>query len=275
MEPFPAFNRQRACRYGQMLYNTNDMYVGRSLELYGEFSEGEIDLFRQVIHPGNVVIEVGANIGSHTVFLAQQVGRNGLVVAFEPQRIVFQTLCANLALNSITNVVALHQAVGSQSGEIFVPQLDCLKENNFGGLSLGEYNKGEIVSVVQLDCANLPRCDFIKVDVEGMEEDVLRGAAGLIARFQPVMYVENDRQEKSDSLVRYIDSLGYRMAWHRPPLYNPQNFLGNAENIFCRRTGDTVIEIVSANMLCVPKASQIQLQGFPPVEVPPPPTPPG
>ena len=53
------------------------------------------------IQPGDVVIEVGANIGPHTVFLAQHVGPQGLVLAFEPQRILFQTLCANLALNSI------------------------------------------------------------------------------------------------------------------------------------------------------------------------------
>ncbi len=74
MNPFTVFNRQKACRYGQMLYNLNDQYIGRSLDLYGEFSEGEVDLFRQIVKPGQIVVEVGANLGAHTVFLARQVG---------------------------------------------------------------------------------------------------------------------------------------------------------------------------------------------------------
>ena len=89
-----------------MLYNFHDLYIGRSLDLYGEYSEGEIDLFGQIVQPGQVVVEVGANIGAHTVFLAHRSGPAARVLAFEPQRIVFQTLCANLALNSITNVDA-------------------------------------------------------------------------------------------------------------------------------------------------------------------------
>ncbi len=121
--PVP-FNRLKQCRHGQMLYNIHDMYIGRSLDLYGEFSEGEIDLFRQVVRPGAVVLEIGANIGSHTIFLAAQVGAGGAVLAFEPQRVVFQTLCANLALGSHSNVYAFQQAVGAAAGSIVVPSID-------------------------------------------------------------------------------------------------------------------------------------------------------
>jgi FkbM family methyltransferase len=261
----PPFNRQKTCRYGQMVYNPNDTYVGRSLELYGEFSEGEVDLFRQIVQPGQVVIEVGANIGAHTVFLARQVGVQGAVLAFEPQRIVFQTLCANIALNSLPNVAAFQQAVGERPGTIKVPELDWRHENNFGGLSLGEYTKGSDVPVVTLDSMGIARCDFIKVDVEGMEEQALRGARDLITRLKPILYVENDRFEKSDSLIRYIDSIGYKMYWHRPPYYSPKNFLGNSNDVFPN--------IVSLNMLCLRSDFDQQLHGFEPVQVPPPPLP--
>jgi FkbM family methyltransferase len=242
-----------------MLYNQHDIYVGRSLDLYGEFSEAETHLFRQILHPGDFVVEVGANIGAHTVFLAQLVGPTGSVMAFEPQRIVFQTLCGNLALNSITNVAAYQQAVGSQLGQIVVPKIDYARQGNFGGLALGGHNQGEVVTVVTLDSLNVRPCRFLKIDVEGMEKTVLQGAVRTIAQDKPLIYVENDRREKSDELIGFIDSLGYKMYWHRPRLFNPENFFGNAENVFAN--------IISLNMLCIPVDVPYDLTGFAPVEI--------
>src|SRR5262249_49184020 len=86
------FNHLRKCRHGYVLYNINDMYVGRSFDLYGEFSEEEALLFEQVSRPGDVVMDIGANIGAHTLVMAKRVGPTGKVLAFEPQRVVFQTL---------------------------------------------------------------------------------------------------------------------------------------------------------------------------------------
>lgn len=253
------FNRLKTCRYGQMLFNTHDAIIGRSLERYGEFSEGEVEMFRQMVRPGNVVVEIGANIGAHTVFFAQQVGPAGMVLAFEPQRIVFQTLCANVALNSLTNVHCFQEAVGAAPGTAIVPPIDYRQENNFGGLALGIYTEGESVPVVTIDSRRLARCHFIKIDVEGMEEEVLRGAVETIERHKPLLYVENDKEPKAASLIRYLDSIGYAMYWHQPPLFNPQNFFQNPENVFGR--------IVSINMVCVHRSKAANMQGFQPVEV--------
>jgi len=262
VQPFPAFNQLKQCRHGMMLYNMNDSYIGRSLDLYGEYSEGEIEIFQQGVRPGNTVIEVGANIGAHTVALAQLAGQDGMVLAFEPQRIVYQTLCANIAINSIPNVICLQHAVGAEPGELRVPLLDYSRECNFGGLSLGEFDIGERVPIVTLDSYNLANCHFIKCDVEGMEEQALRGAVNLISRCRPVLYVENDKEEKSDSLIRYIDSIGYRMYWHRPFYFSPKNFLNNPHDVFP--------SIASLNMLCIHKDFPQNLQGFEDVVVPPP-----
>src|SRR5262245_11408475 len=108
------FNHLSMCRYGAMLYNINDWPVGQSLDAYGGYGVGELHLFLQLICAGDTVVEVGANIGAHTVFLSRMVGETGKVYAFEPQRIVFQTLCANVALNSLTNVHCFHSAVGDR-----------------------------------------------------------------------------------------------------------------------------------------------------------------
>jgi len=255
-----SFNCLKDCRHGRMLFNQNDLYVGRSLDLYGEFSEGEVVIYRQVLRPGHIVLDVGANIGAHTLFFARQVGPSGKVFAFEPQRIVFQTLCANMALNSITNAWCLLEAAGSEAGVLIVPSLNYQQSGNFGGIALGSSSAGEPVPVVTIDSLNLPSCQLIKIDVEGMEETVLRGAVNTVARFKPILYVENDRPAKSESLIRYIDSLGYAMYWHLPRLYNPQNFLGNSLNVFG--------EIVSRNMLCFHRSVARHIEGFQPVQVP-------
>ncbi|HLQ46082.1 MAG TPA: FkbM family methyltransferase, partial [Planctomycetaceae bacterium] len=255
-----GFNRLTRAKHGLMLFNRHDMYIGRSIELYGEFSEGEVDLFRQVLRPGNVVIEAGANIGAHTLPLAKLVGEPGQVYAFEPQRVVFQTLCANLALNGLTNVFARCEAVGDAPGVITVPKLDYARTNNFGGLSLSQNGDGERVPVVTIDSLDLPRCNLLKADVEGMELNVLRGAAQTIAKFRPILYVENDRAEKSPALIEYLQSLGYVLYWHLPYLFNSQNDFQNPHNAF----GGTV----SVNMLGFHSSISTNITGLRRVEGP-------
>jgi FkbM family methyltransferase len=254
------FNRQKACRYGLMLYNVHDLYVGRSLDLYGEFSEGEIEVFRQLVREGDVVLDIGANLGAHTLFFARQVGAAGRVLAFEPQRVLFQMLCANVALNSLLNVWCYPHAVGAAPGAIAVPAIDYCRPNNFGGLSLEGDAGGERVPVVTLDGLDLPRCNLIKIDVEGMERAVLCGARDTLARFRPLLYVENDRADRSAELICLLDELDYTLYWHQPPLYNPNNYFGNPENVF----GNTI----SGNMLCIHRSAPICAQGFQAVEVP-------
>jgi FkbM family methyltransferase len=247
------FNHLRQCRHGVMLYNCNDTFVGKSLEYYGEWSEGEIDALRQIIRPGDVVVEAGANIGSHTLFFAQAVGPQGQVYAFEPQRLVFQTLCANMALNSLTNVHGRQAALGAQRGFINVPALNFAAINNFGGVRLGLHLPGEMVEVLTVDSLNLPACRLLKADVEGMELEVLQGAAATIDRLHPCLYLENDKPEKHQAILEFAARFGYAMYGHYPPMYNPQNYYGNSENVF-----DTM---VSGNLFCVHESSQVNVQG--------------
>jgi FkbM family methyltransferase len=247
-------NRLLRGRHGLTLYNKHDQYVGRSLELYGEFSQLEVELFAQVIRPGQFVVEAGANIGVHTVPLARLVGESGQVHAWEPQRVVFQALCANVALAGLTNVRCHHAAVGEIAGEIVIPPLDYRRANNFGGLGLGEFTQGEKVALVTIDSLKLPACHFLKADVEGMELAVLRGARATIEKFRPLLYVESDRPDKSTPLVRHIRELGYKLYWHRPPLFNPGNYFENQINAFG--------SVVSLNMLCIHASVKASISGL-------------
>ncbi len=249
----------RRCRHGTMMYLRQDMYVGRSFTEYGEYSEGEVEVFRQILQPGDVALDVGANLGAHTLPMAQLVGPTGAVHAFEPQRILVQILCANVALNELANVRALPFALGRAPGGTKVPALDYRGANNFGGISLGGAH-GEDVPVITLDQLGLARIKLIKVDVEGMEIDVLAGGKATLARCRPILYVENDRAEKAQALVTQLQEDGYRMWWHAPPLYNPANFLGNPHNVFGN--------VASLNMLCLPRESATTIQGMPEITSP-------
>jgi FkbM family methyltransferase len=242
-QPFPSFVELADCRYGRMLYPQHDQYVGRSFKEYGQFSQGEVEIFTYFIRPGAVVLDVGANIGAHTIPLAQLAGPGGAVVAFEPQPILHRILCANLVLNSIPNALTYAMALGNSQGTCLIPILDYSKFGNFGGVSMDVVEEGEPVPLGRLDDFHLERVDFIKLDVEGFESQVLEGAADTIHRCHPVMYVENDRAEKSADLIQRLFDMGYRLWWHTPALFSPDNFKANPENIFPN--------IVSINMVAV------------------------
>jgi FkbM family methyltransferase len=242
--------RLKPCRYGFMLYLVADQGIGRSLDRYGEFSEGEVELFRQLIQPGWTILEVGANLGAHTVFLAKATGPRGAVYAFEPRRTVFQMLCANVALNALGNVHARQVAVGRAAAAMTAARPDHAAASvppaagsvifvmpPPGGYSADDrldpaLPTGDRLPVIAIDSLDLPACDFIKVDAEGMEGDAIAGAEQTLRRFRPLLYVENSRQEKSASLIRQLLALDYRLYWHLPPLVNPQNYFEAGENIF-------------------------------------------
>lgn len=251
----PGYNCLVRAKYGHILYNRHDTYIGKAIEKYGEFSEGEVNLFRQICGKGDIVIDVGANIGAHTLVFSRLVGQQGRVHAFEPQRVVFQTLCANMAINSIENVECRQTALSSESSTTRIPDIRYDLPANHGGFKVGDYEKGMEIPVEPLDSLlDLSRLKLIKIDVEGMEYHVIQGARDTIARHTPFLYVENDKPRKSKVLIQLIQSLGYRLFWHLPGLFNPNNFARDPENIY----GD----IVSVNMLCVSKALNLNFEGF-------------
>jgi len=235
-----------------MAYNIGDTYIGRSFDLYGEYVEEETRMLDQLLRPGMIALDIGANIGAHTIFMARKVLPGGLVAAFEPQREVFQLLCANIALNALHNVHTHHVALGAEPDEIIVPFIDYEKSGNFGGLALGDHDKGETVPCRTVDDMNLRRCDVMKIDVEGMENEVIAGATQCIEKFRPALYVENDRRERSEELLSRLFDLNYRVFWHLPRLYNPGNFFDNDDNEFGN--------LISRNILCIPNERQITIE---------------
>jgi FkbM family methyltransferase len=219
------------CRHGRISYLTTDAYVGRSLDLYGEYCEGEVILFRNLLRPGDVAVDVGANIGAHTIPLAKMVGPTGRVHAFEPQARMFELLTENVGLNVLGNVEARQAALGAAPGTAKVPPIDYETLGNFGGVAVNGAD-GDDVPLVTIDSLELPSVRLIKIDVEGMEVDVLQGAAATIARHGPILYCEADDPENSIAVVTWLFEHAYRAWWHMPPMFNQQNFRANPVNVF-------------------------------------------
>jgi FkbM family methyltransferase len=212
------FNNVQNGKYGLVMYNINDQFIGQSVRNSGTWCDHEIQGLAKFIQPGDTVLDVGANIGTHTLAFARLVGPQGRVLAFEAQPLVYQSLVATMALNSLEGVRCHNVAVGATAGEIMIPLLNPRQENqNFGGMSLKTSHlpsfPQEKVRLLPLDDLALEACHLIKIDVEGMEEEVLQGAQKTIQRCAPFLYIEN-HEGKYNSFVRLLTQWGYKIYKH-------------------------------------------------------------
>ena len=233
--------------HGPMLAFENDAFMTPPLAKAGAYSPDEWAALDQLTRPGITVVEVGANIGVHTIPLARKCAP-GPLYCFEPQQRVFQVLCANLALNGIANALAHPDAVGEAAGEVVVPALDYEAQLNVGGVSMQPTGTpGAKVRLITLDSLELSSLGLLKVDVEGFEPAVLKGARQTIARCRPIIYIENDRPKQQGEVIRLIAEMGYALYWHTPALAAPEVFGGR--------------NFLSVNMVCFPEEAGAHVQG--------------
>jgi FkbM family methyltransferase len=202
------------CRHGWML--CAGPLIGKCLELYGEYSEGEVATMGRYVRAGDTVIDVGANIGSLTLPLAGLVGAQGRVCAFESQAYNFNLLCAHLALNGIEHVRPLNAFVS-----------DVTDPKTWGEVWGSYVSDKWPTPVMKLDDLGLDSCALIKIDVDGGELGVLKSAARLIDKVRPVLYFENDVPAVSRELLQHVFDLNYDLYWDAQPIFKEENFLGN------------------------------------------------
>lgn len=210
-----------ATALGPMILPPYDQYVSSALIRMGRFSPIEFETWRPYLPEGGVVVDAGANVGGHTLAFAATVGMSGVVHAAEPQRGLFYMLCGSLALCNAYNVHAKHCALGREPSMVRIPMLDYGAPSNFGGLALRDVPQDaptEQVVCLPLDSWKLKRLDFLKIDVEGMELDVLHGATETTTSCRPVISAEADREQNNPALLAWFRLNGYRVWWHKPPL---------------------------------------------------------
>ena len=169
-----------------------------------------------MIPPRSTIVDVGANVGNHTVFYGL-CGRTAKVIAFEPNPVANGLLRRNVELNRLGNVDLgfSHLALGRSTslGRVITP-----RELNLGGSRI-QVTGGGSIEIVPLDSLELPECDFLKIDVEGMEIDVLAGAEETIKRCKPTIAIEV-QQNKNLDFWSWLEAARYHvvdyMRVHRP-----------------------------------------------------------
>lgn len=174
-----------------------------AIYLQGGFEPRTLQEYAQLVNSGDTVLDIGANIGAHTLPLAQLVGTNGRVVAFEPTDYAFAKLQRNLELNPLLQsriiaVQALLVAKADQQKPEGIPSSWSLETPRTGEsihpVHKGTYNSLNKAAAIQLDQwieeRKLDRLDFIKIDVDGFEVDVLEGAQQTLQRHRPRIMME-------------------------------------------------------------------------------------
>lgn len=159
----------------KMYVNIEDDVIAPEILAYGFHEEYETELFKKIIKPSMVVVDIGANIGYYSLIAAKLVGESGKVYTFEPDPINYRLLLANIKANRFTNIIPIERLVSNKSGKTKL----FLDKGNWGAHTLCEKNiqttsNGCIeIEAVTLDDffkdRKIGRADFIKMDVQGSE----------------------------------------------------------------------------------------------------------
>lgn len=218
-------------RYGHIKYFANDPVIGESLRLYGEWAEKEIEFLLNFVPEGGSVLDIGSFIGTHALAFASKVGPDGAVQSFEPQPASYAVLYENCTSNGLKNIVCNNAFVSDSEGNIALEEMEPESHINFGGLS-ASVTGTKTARMMTVDGLALDRCDFMKIDVEGFEHTVLRGAPVTIQKFKPVIYAEINSLEAAVPSLKILQEYGYACFVHAVDAFNPDNLFGSTENIF-------------------------------------------
>lgn len=228
-------NKRADTPYGPLEYFPQDDPIGRALGAYGIWAGPELRLLNALLCPGGVVVDVGANIGTHTLAFARRVGPTGHVVAYEPQPCLLDVLRRNLEANEIVHVEVMGAALGGETGEAIFDEVDYNAHVNIGGVSMSRATEGTVgrrVRMETLDARDLAVCHLIKIDAERMGAEVLMGAARTIARTRPIVFVECDTVTEAAGILGAMDTHGYTTFVVRTAAFDALNPRGNPENFF-------------------------------------------
>jgi FkbM family methyltransferase len=214
----------------RMINETEGFGVGFQILNTAQFDPEEVKMAVQLLqirrkHHGDGVIAIdgGANIGVHTIEWAKAMTGWGSVLAVEAQERIYYALAGNVAINNCFNATVINAAISSESGTLQIPNPNYSLPSSFGSLELRQRagnefigqqidyaNNTVIVRKVTIDEINLPRVDFIKLDIEGMEMEALEGARQTIDRSVPILLIERIKADGAQ-LTQWLEGRDYQV----------------------------------------------------------------
>jgi len=201
-------------------FPAGDQAVGRCLRDYGEFASPGVFLAGQM-SAGGSFLDIGANIGSFALPVAARARR---VVAIEAHPGLAEILRENVKANTLGNVEVIASAAGAAKGFVSFPVIPLDGELNYGNIGVG-MGMDHLVSVpvVTIDAVAPKDTKFIKIDVEGYEVEVMKGAAATLKRTRPAWLVETaTNTPENQGILATFQRSGYRTYWFWTPFVTPQ-----------------------------------------------------
>ncbi|AFY70263.1 methyltransferase FkbM family [Thalassoporum mexicanum PCC 7367] len=211
-------------------------YGGRGVFIFGEAQEHELRLLPSLLNKGDVVVDVGANIGTYTMRSAKIVGPSGMVIAVEPFPRMAAMNLSNALRNNFNNVRLRVCCVADRDGHQDF-WMKANKPNSFTLLETPGYNcfNSRVERIDTLfEAEGLSRLDFIKIDAEGVENEVLAGAKHVIDKFRPmilleVIITENPNIPPGYVALRYQDSHNLLLVHQDSPRLDQIKAIGFTE----------------------------------------------
>jgi FkbM family methyltransferase len=231
----PGITATAYTAHGEIEYFIHDDPIGYSVKNYGGWASAEIRLLDTFIGEGDIVVDVGANIGTHTLAFARRVGQNGKVFAYEPQKKVSEILERNLTSNGILNAEVIEAALGREPGEVAFDEPSYGGHTNIGAVCMRApttQTHSNLVRMETIDGRELAACRLLKIDAEGMGAAVIAGAVRTIERARPVVFVECDTVAEAAAILHAMPYDGYELFVVRTAAFDDQNDRRNLHNIF-------------------------------------------
>ncbi len=248
-------------KYGLLSVFKGDDPIGTCLHLYGEWADQEFDVLDKLLTTNSCCVDIGANVGTHTVWLAKRCPQ-GFIFSFEPQYYIHMLLNSNIIMNNCFNVVPVRSFISNENTYIkTIVNTPKHQKLNYGEFSINHKDESSLIStqVIQFDDFDFfnKKIDFIKMDCEGTEREVLLSAEKTILRDKPHMYVEFNGVEGNDLVLNTIENFEYNCYWHVYPKFNPDNFNKYENNIWVydyeKCDEDHIPKYFEANMICIHK----------------------
>lgn len=207
-------------------YYANDSVIGKSLELYGEYGQSELEFFLWLANKEHIIYDIGANIGVYSVAFASTQAQ---VYSFEANPKNYALLTQNT--HHLENVKSYHVAVGNQIKKIYCADFDLSVRGNYGAIDVNDSN-GVVVDMITLDSLAIPSPTLVKIDVEGSELAVLQGLQEKIKENLPVIVYEAHETKQFAQIYHFLKQYNYKLVWLQCMNYNPNNFKKNEDNVF-------------------------------------------
>ncbi|MEL7253630.1 MAG: FkbM family methyltransferase [Pseudomonadota bacterium] len=188
----------------------------------GFYEPEELEIIRGAFRKGGRFVDIGANVGNHSIFVGLFLAP-GEIVAIEPNPVVYKLFINNMLLNGLDPIVDmsfLGMGMSETASDGFGMNF---RERNIGGGRMAE-GKGDIATIRGDDMIGDRRADFIKIDVEGMEMQVLRSLEATVTRDHPRIFIEVDNENRAD-FDAWVEAHGYRKAADFKRYKTNENFL--------------------------------------------------